>query len=131
MNFSSCPSLKKLLISYKSCVTTANLALRAEELSEFVRPKTHQVLSSEIISVASSLNFAICGKGNSLELSAPIVGTRKNQGKKQVSVSSVPSDSSLFADVGWGAGPATVPAAVVFSSVYLAVALVGAVWDCC
>lgn len=56
-------------------------------LSEFVRPKTHQALSSEIISVASSLNFAICDKGNSLELSAPIVGTKRNRGKEQTSVS--------------------------------------------
>lgn len=56
-------------------------------LSEFVRPKTYQALSSEIISVASSLNFAICSKGNSLELSAHIVGTRKNQGQEQTSVS--------------------------------------------
>lgn len=55
---------------------------------------------------ARSLNFAKYVKSNSLELSAPDVGTRKIQGKECLSVSSVPFDSSLCTDV-VGAGPAT------------------------
>lgn len=51
------------------------------------KKKPSGFLSSEIDPVSSSLNFAIGGKGNSLERSAPIVGTRKSQGAEQPSVS--------------------------------------------
>ncbi len=89
VNFSSYISLEKLY-PIKALRTPADL--RAEVLSEFVNPPTKKnpfrlCPSSVIDPVPSSLTFTIGGKGNSLEWSAPVVGTRKNVGKEQTTVS--------------------------------------------